>query len=820
MPDLQKFSFTKLFVATLFCNFSTFVYSQNSSLSGQIVDASGSPVAYANLFLFFQKDTSLAKVELSDETGKFAFSEIKDGDYFLKISYVGMQELQRGNLSILKNEPKDLGTLTLMPSSTQLQETVISAKRTLLEVKPDRTIFNVEGTINSIGNDGISLLRKAPGVNVDNNDNISLLGRSGVLVYVDGKRIPLSGQELANYLQSLQAEQIDRIEIISNPGAKYEAQGNAGIIDIRLKRDSNFGTNGTTSLSYIQGRFPKFTLSGAANYRNKKWNVFGNTSLISWKGFNQMSFQSYQNDLYLDESVYNKVLRKSINYRVGADYFLSKSHTLGVLASGSFATGDHPGLNRIELSQASKPLEIDSILVANTLTDAPRMNQTYNINYRYDAGKGHKFNVDLDYGFFENKNLRDQVNQYFDPNEQDILNSSVISFNTPSDIDIWTFKSDYEQPLLGGNLGGGVKLSHVNSKNTFHVFDQLNQQGMLNLRRSNFFEYDEKVYAAYLSYQHSLGKNWNYGLGLRLEQSDILGSLLTYLPELQEPPVDLEYLSWFPNISLSWNASPDNAFQWSYSRRINRPDYQVLNPFVNQLSELSFEKGNAFLDPEIVNNYEMSYTLKYRFNFKLGYSLTTDQITRLIGPDDSDPRASFINWDNLAERRTFNFSASLPFQFAKNLESYFNLGASHIHNLADYGNGAKVDLKAFTYSIYQQHSYALPAGWQAEISGYFSGPGIWGGVFVYETSWSLDIGLQKKFFNDRLTFKISGNDIFYESGWSGESNFDGLKSYGTGKWDSKRLTINLSYKFGNDNVKSRRRTTGLEDEAGRVGNGD
>lgn len=817
---LLKTSKPTWFAAFMFLAGLQVTYAQNTSINGKLTDLNEQPIAYANLFLFKKADSSLVKAELSDERGSFAFRDIQDGSYFLKASYVGFQELRKNEIQLNSGQAVNLGNMSMSPSSTQLSETVVSAQRTLLEVKPDRTIFNVEGTINSVGNDGMSLLRKAPGVNVDNNENISLLGRSGVLVYVDGKRIPLAGQELSNYLQSLQAEQIDRIEIISNPGAKYEAQGNAGIIDIRLKRDKNMGANGTVAGSYIQGRFPKFTLSGNANYRNKKWNVFGNTSLVSWKGFNQMSFQSIQNDLYLDESVYNKVKRNSIQYRMGVDYMLSPQHTIGILAGGQLASGLHPGLNAIEISKASQTTQLDSVLVATTTTDAPRMNQTYNINYRFDAGKTRSLNIDLDYGFFKNENLRDQVNQYFDGERQDLFSSSVISFNTPSDIDIWTVKSDYEQTLWDGTLGLGAKYSHVNSKNTFHVYDDLQRKGNLNLQRSNFFEYDEKVSAAYFSYTHSLGKDWSYNIGLRAEHSDILGSLLAYLPELQEPPVDQNYLSWFPNASVSWNLSPENAFQWSYGRRINRPDYQVLNPFVNQLSELSFEKGNAFLDPEIVNNFEMSYTYQYRFNFQLGYSLTTDQITRLIGPDDSDPRASFINWDNLAEQRTFSFSASLPFQFSKNLSSYFNFGASHLHNKADYGDGAVVDLKAFTYSIYQQHSYKLPFGWTAELSGYFSGPGIWGGVFVYETSWSMDIGLQKKFLEDRLSFKISGNDIFYESGWSGESNFDGLKSYGVGNWDSRRLTLNVSYRFGNENVKSRKRNTGIEAEAGRVGGGE
>ncbi|MGB3085037.1 MAG: outer membrane beta-barrel family protein, partial [Saprospiraceae bacterium] len=301
------------------------------------------------------------------------------------------------------------------------------------------------------------------------------------------------------------------------------------------------------------------------------------------------------------------------------------------------------------------------------------------------------------------------------------------------------------------------------------------------------------------------------------EQTDARGDLQAYLPELQEPAVLLKYLSWFPSAGINWNITEQNSMALNYSRRINRPDYNVLNPFNNQLSQLSYEKGNPFLAPEIVNNLELGYTLASRFNFKVGYALTSDQITRLIGPDDKDPRASFIKWDNLATQEIWSFNASLPIQIHKIWNAYFNLGASHIHNQADYGGDAIVDLKAFTYSIYQQHSFDLPLKFKGEISGYYSGPGIWGGVFVYESSWSLDLGLQRKFLKDRLNAKLSASDLFFTSGWKGISEFNGLRSYGKGNWDSRRLSLNLSYRFGNDNVKSRKRNVGLEDEAGRVG---
>jgi len=241
-----------------------------------------------------------------------------------------------------------------------------------------------------------------------------------------------------------------------------------------------------------------------------------------------------------------------------------------------------------------------------------------------------------------------------------------------------------------------------------------------------------------------------------------------------------------------------------------------LNPFTVQLSELSFQKGNEKLNPEIVNNIELGYTLNFRYNFKLSYSKTTDQITRLIAPDDEDPRAGFITWANLAEQTIYGLNISAPFGVKEWWNVYINFSSGYLDNQADYGDGAIVDVQAFTYSTFQQHTFTLPGGFTAEVSGWFSGPGVWGGVFEYESSYSLNLGLQKKFFNDLMNVKLSANDITYQSGWSGFSDFDGLLGTGNGNWDSRRVNLSMSYSFGNSKVKSRKRSTGIEDESKRV----
>ncbi|HOY04185.1 MAG TPA: TonB-dependent receptor [Saprospiraceae bacterium] len=793
------------------------MHAQTAAVKGFLKSPEGEAVSFAQVALFNAADSTLAKAVLSNETGVFDIGGLRAGHYFLKATYLGMQDLRKNDIAVSEGRQLDLGAISFVGSTISLTETIVSAARPLIEVKPDRLVFNVTGTINSAGTDALSLLRKAPSVTVDNNDNLSVLGRAGVLLYVDGKRLPLSGQDLTNYLQSLPADQIDRFDIISNPGAKYEAEGNAGIIDIRLKKDKNLGANGSINGTFSQGRYHRENLSGNGNYRNKRFNIFGTAGANEGIWFDDMRFYSFLNGIVQDEINNNRNAFMGYNYRVGADYFLAKNHTLGFLTSGGTNHWDRSGYNRITLAQESMPAQIDSILIAGNTADVQRTNRTYNLNYRFDNTKGRSFNLDLDYGNYQNSTQRLQPNRYYDATETILKTEILTSFDTPSDIDIYTAQADYEDDLWGGKLGIGSKMSKVVSDNTFLFFDEADGVITRNDSFSNRFNYDEQVFAGYLSYARGFGEKFNLSAGIRAEHTDAAGNLQAFLPELQEPPVLLNYWSWFPNVGVTYQLSQKHSLGINAGRRINRPDYNVLNPFNNRMSELSYEKGNPFLRPEIVNNIELGLTLAQRYNFKLGYSRTQDQITRLIAPDDDDPRAGFITWANLADQSIISFNASAPVQILKKWHAYFNASASHLDNQADYGDGAVVDLQAFTYSIYQQHTFDLPWKLKGEISGYYSGPGIWGGVFVYESSWSLDVGLQRKFMHDRLNVRLSASDLFYESGWNGVSDFDGLKSYGLGRNDSRRVSLSLGYRFGNENVKSRKRETSMEAEQNRVG---
>jgi len=784
------------------------------SINGILQDDESTPIMFSNVVLYSTSDSTMVKVESSDEEGKFSFRNIEQGSYYIVSSYVGFNDYQSSEIE-LNNASVDMGTLQMVTSSVQLETAVVKAKRALVEVKPDRMVFNVEGTINSAGDNALELLRKAPGVLVDNNNNISVLSRAGVLIYVDGKRLPLAGDDLTAYLNSLPAEQIDRMDIITNPGAKYEAQGNAGIIDIRMKRDKSHGMNGSISGSIGQGQLMTGNISSVGNYRNKRLNTFGTLGYNGGTSFNEMFFLNNQNGIRTNESEYSENTRSGINYRWGTDFFIGKNHTIGFLVTGQNNESSSLSENNIEISPLTNPASVDSVLLANNSSEQERDQSTFNLNYAFD-NKTSSINFDIDYGRYRNISDYVQPNQYFDVTRTELLTEVLTEYNTPVDIDIYTAKIDFETDWAGGKLGLGTKFSKVDTDNTFLFYDIIDGQSVQNNFRSNEFFYDENVYAAYASYQRPVNEKLNFSAGLRVESTDAVGDLKAFLPELQKDPVDLNYTDLFPSAGLTYNLAYNKTLSLNYGRRINRPDYNVLNPFTVQLSELSFQKGNEKLNPEIVNNFELGYTLNFRYNFKLSYSKTTDQITRLIAPDDEDPRAGFITWANLAEQTIYGLNISAPFSVKEWWNVYMNVSSGYLDNQADYGDGAIVDVQAFTFSTFQQHTFNLPGGFTGEISGWFSGPGVWGGVFEYDSSYSLNFGLQKKFFNDLMNVKLSANDVTYQSGWSGFSEFDGLFGEGRGNWDSRRVSLSMSYNFGNSNVKSRKRSTGIEDESKRV----
>ena len=795
----------------------------SASITGEIFDSEGNPLDYANVVLQLSEDSTIVKVEVSDLDGRFEITGISASTYFVTVKYIGLPDYSTSAFELGIGESQALGKLTLKPAATELAEATVTAQRAIVEIKSDRTVFNVDGTINSAGGDGLSLLRKAPGVVLDNNDNIIVMGRQGVMIYIDGKRSPLSGEALSAYLRSLPADQIDRIDIITNPGAKYEAEGNAGIIDIRLKKNENWGSNGSVSLTGSQGQRGRSNVSASLNHRQGKWNTFLTGGVYRGANVNENFFMREQNGIFIDDIMNNDNQWQGGNLKFGSDFQFSSKHTVGFQVNGNL--NDQHGQNEslVAFSQLAQRTVIDSSLIASAIEDGKSLTGSANLNYRFDNAEGTTLNIDLDRGVFRNDNFSRQPNQFIGQNGSNLTREEYY-FDTPSDIDISTATVDYEMPLAGGKFGAGSKFTKVTSDNDFRLYTNIGGEDRFSSSRSNRFLYDEEVAAFYLNYNRDFGpaspagqgKMFSFTAGLRAEHTDAVGELAVYTGESSTMPVDRQYWNLFPNAGLTWAAAPKHQLALSYGRRINRPDYGNLNPFLNFASLVTFQQGNPTLLPEIVNNLELAHTFAYRYTTKLSYSRTSDQITQLVRPDTRDARATYITFDNLAMQDVLSLNVSIPAQVNKWWEVYFTATGSHVSNQATYADGT-IDLQQFNFNMYGQNTFTLPKGYKLELSGWFSGPGLWGGTFLTKSQGALNAGVQKKFFDNKLKARLAVDDIFFTSQWRAYSNFAGQFFEGGGNWDSRRVSLNLSYNFGNQKVKSRQRKTGLEEAAGRVG---
>jgi len=807
----MKNKITLLLVGLIGLSFSVSAQSQQASIKGFVQDQEAQPVSYANVILHSSVDSSITKVAYTDNDGIYRINGLEKGSYWMVISFVGLPDFKSEAFDLKAGEAMDYPSIQMQSASEELGEVTVTAQRPMLEVKPDKTVFNVDGSVNATGNSALELLRKAPGVVIDNNENITMLGRAGVQIYIDGKPSPLSGADLANFLKTVNSSEIDAIELISNPSAKYDASGNAGIINIRLKKDKSLGANGSFNLGATQGIASSYNASVNGNYRNKKLNVFGTYSFNDGENPNEMNLYREQNGVVLDQVTDQGNLWVSNNLKIGADYFLNDKHTLGFMVNGNISDNSSPNSSFTYISTIGSS-DIDSILVAESSFDSERQNFNYNLNYVF-RDEGTSLNVDLDYGQFRNDGRSFQPNIYKDASGEITLQERIFQNETPTDIDIYTFKLDYERDFMKGKLGAGLKSATVLTDNTFNFFDVLNDTPILNTDRSNQFDYTENVNAAYLNYTRQIDK-FGFSLGLRMEQTNSTGDLTSFIPS-NNNMVKRSYLDFFPSGGVTYAPNEDHSLQLNFSRRINRPSYQDLNPFENKLDELTFEKGNPFLNPEYATNIKLTHTFKYRFNTSISYSHTTDQITRFV--DVSGTKGAFITWLNLADQHNYSIAFSAPITVTEWWSSYTNLTGFHMQNRGDYGGEKIVNLNATAFNLYSQHTFTLPKDWSLELSGWYNSPSIWEGTFEMEAQYSIDAGVQKKFLDGKANLKLAVSDIFRTTPFTGTSQFGALFMQINGNWDSRRVSASLSYRFGNNQVKgSRRRKTGLEDESKRV----
>ncbi|MDC8003580.1 outer membrane beta-barrel family protein [Aureisphaera galaxeae] len=787
------------------------VSAQEYSVSGELKDTDQEPLSFVTTLLLKANDSSLVKATISNEYGYFNFNSVLEEIYVLKFTSVGYRTYITDPITV-NGDDVDVGTIQLSESTESLEEVNIVVEKPIVEVQADKTVFNVDKTINATGNNGFELLRKAPGVIIDNNNNIIVEGKTGVQIYIDGRPSILRGQDLTNYLETLQSTDIDAIEIITQPSSKYEAAGNAGIINIKLKRDKSLGTNGSVTTGFIQGRFPRANSSLTLNNRGKKTNVYGTYSNRFGDSYGFINLDRRQSGTRFDAQTTSRGDNNSHNIKTGFDFYANSKNTFGVIVTANFNNSIGNSSSRTPII----PLETgipEEVLLAESNSDNVSSNFNGNFNYKFADTLGHELNVDLDYGRYSSDRANFQPNIYVNGMETDTLRSSIARFITPIDIDILAAQADYEQNFLKGKLGMGGRVSYVQTENTFDFFDVLNGVDIFNEDQSNIFNYTEQINAAYFNYNRKWTKI-TFQFGLRVEQTISEGDLIS-TQENNNEVVKRDYTNFFPSGGITYNVNRKNSLALTYSRRIQRPSYQSLNPFQYKIDELSFRQGNPFLQPQYTNNIRLAHTYNYRLTTSVTYSYISDyfaQVTEAAGENQN-----FIITRNVANQRVYNIGVSYPGKINEWWSVYVSLNAFRSEFEAT--SPDFIPLNRNTLSFYGQNTFSLPAKIRMEVSGWFNSPSIWGGTYETESLGSLDIAFQKKFMEDKMTFRVAFSDVLYTIPWRGETQFGDLSINGDGGSDSRQVRFSLNYSFGRNEIKkARKRSTGIEDEQNRINN--
>ena len=792
---------------------------QAQKVTGSVKDEAGKGLDKSTVSLLKAKDSSVVKLAVTGNDGHFSIQSTA-GSYLVKVSHIGYapQYSKVFDLSADVSLPE----MKMEKEASSLQGVVVSAQKPMIEVKADKTILNVEGTVNAVGYDALELLRRSPGVMIDKDDNVSLAGKNGVQVFIDGKPSPLSGSDLANYLKSLQSAQIEAIEIITNPSAKYEAAGNAGIINIKLKKNKTFGTNGSVNAGIVEGVYPKYNVGLNLNHRNKSVNIFGTYNYNNGNNLMQFTSHKEQFDTAFDQTNKIRFKNNTHGFKAGLDYFINAKSTIGAVVSGNVANNDVTTAGPMYFTYQPTS-QLVKILKATNTNDMTRDNVNTNLNYRYAVTGGTELNIDADYGFFKIRSDQYQPNYYYLPDGVTETRRVIYNMLSPTDIDLFSFKTDYEQNYKGGRLGIGGKIGIVNTDNDFKRYDVYSSSKVLDTAKSNRFGYKENINALYINYNKQYKKGVMLQFGLRAENTHSRGTstgsqknnLDNWIP--YDSTFKRDYTDFFPSAAVTFNKKPMSQWTIAYSRRIDRPAYQDLNPFEFKLNEYTFMKGNTLLRPQYTNSFSLTNVYKYRLTTKLNYSHVKDIFAQI--PDTIDKTKGFLTKKNLAQQDVVALSISYPFQY-KWYSFFATTNANYSHYVADFGGGnRKVDQSVFSYTFFMQNSFKLGKGWSGEVSGLFLSPSVWQGLIRSKAMGNVDMGLSKTVFKGLGMLKASVSDVFKTMKWAGTTNFAGVYSSFKGHGEQPQYKLSFNYRFGNSQVKAaRQRKSGVEEEIKRTEN--
>lgn len=808
---MKKNSITKILMGLLFCVPLLSTYAQYSGkITTKIIDDSSNSLEFATNVLYRAKDSSMVKIGISESNGSVLFNEIRYGKYYMHTSFVGFKDVYTN--FIHKKVTTEIPTIKLAPSMV-LDEVVLKTRKKLIRKEVDRVVLNVNATMNAEGGNLAEVLQVAPGLNVGTNGDISLRGKSGVLVLIDGRRSYLKGTDLENFINGMPANQFSTIEIMTNPPAKYEAEGNAGVINIVTKRDYQKGWKLNVSSSYKQGKYAEVANSIGLNVNTKKISFFSDVSYTNKRDFEDYDitrkFYSTNKNLLstYDQNTFMKRDYNLLTARLGLDYFLNERTIVGVSISPQVTIGETNVDNQTLLLDASNTLT--TTLVAPALYDKDYRNFKSNIHASHKLDEeGQNVSVDFDYLQFNSTVNQSFNNDYFNASNALIKTDDLIN-ELPQKINIYTGKIDYTLPLSENiKLEIGGKTSFVNTDNDAKYYKKVGSQLVLNTTLSNYFKYDEKINAGYLNYTQSFG-DVSFQAGVRLENTDVTGNQVT-----QNIVFTNNYTSVLPSVFFKYQLSEEEEIGISYGRRLERPNYKDLNPFRYFYDAFTFEEGNPALNPQFSNNIELSYSMyEGAISATTYYNKTEDIITDVIFQDDST-NETFIRKENLNNLTTYGANLTAQVPIADNWSISLNLDYSK-NELLGIVNNEQFSIKANTFSGFLLNQYKFDKNWTLQLAGWYVSESL-SDTFIQDPYGRISFGVSRKLWKGRGKIRLSGNDIFGWTNFNAKSGFPNTDVSVKNTWQTKTLKLAFTYNLRSGYNKKVKERESLEEEIKRL----
>jgi iron complex outermembrane receptor protein len=813
----------KIITTLLLLAFTGYLNAQ-TMVKGSIQDENKSPLEAASISLIKGNDTLAFKNEVSDKEGRFSFSAIPAGNYYVRISAIGHTKVDGTIFTIVSGmKTIELPVFNLQKQNNELASVAVVGKKPFIEQKSDRILVNVDASPANAGTSVMDVLEKSPGVSVDKDGNISLKGKQGVTIMIDNRPTYMSGAQLAVYLKSLPSSAIDQLEIMSNPSAKYDAAGNSGIINIKTKKNKGKGFNGSTTLTYTQGKYAKPGGGLNLNYRVNKFNIFFNGGYTYWQGFQQLDI----NRNYLDpgtkdinsiftQSTHMKFLSPELNLKLGMDYFLDNKTTLGVVFSGYQNNETDISQSYISLKNANNVT--DSLVQSFGNIHGVWSNGTVNLNFRRQIDStGRELTADADYIYYKSGSNQLFQNYTYDP-DMNLLSSNTLSGDLPSTINIYSFKADYTHPFRNDfKLEAGLKTSFVSTDNKANYYDVSGDIYTPDTTKTNYFVYHENINAAYISLTKKYGK-WNLQAGLRIENTNYDGHQYgnIYTVNNNDSSFKKSYVNAFPTAYITYDLNSNHSFNLNFGRRIDRPDYGDLNPFLFFLDEYTYQAGNPYLQPQLSTNIELSHTYKNKLTTTLNYSNTQNFFAETF---EQDGHATIVRRGNIGKRENGGIAVSLNMPLTKwwNTTIYLNVNYNHFTGEL---YGENLDVSAVTGMGNMTNQFKFTNGWSAEISGWYRTSGIEGQIMVQPLGQS-SAAIAKQIMKEKASLKLGLRDIFYTQQVKGTIDFQETEATFHNSRDSRQLSLTFTYRFGKaiKGQQNNHHSGGADDESNRLKKG-